>query len=66
MDFGNLLSDAFAYTRDGVFGNVNRWLKLILAIICLGLPFNGYVMRIYRGVRQHRRSTTGGPCLLTA
>jgi hypothetical protein len=50
MDFGNLLGDAFAYTRDGVFGNVNRWLKLILAIICLGLPFNGYVMRIYRGV----------------
>jgi hypothetical protein len=50
MDFGNLLGDAFAYTREGVFGNVNRWLKLILAIICLGLPFNGYVMRIYRGV----------------
>jgi hypothetical protein len=50
MDFGNLLGDAFAYTREGVFGNVNRWLKLILAIICLGLPFNGYVMRIYRGM----------------
>jgi len=50
MDFGNLLGDAFAYTRDGVYGNVNRWLKLILSIICLGLPFNGYVMRIYRGV----------------
>jgi hypothetical protein len=50
MDFGNLLGDAFAYTRDGVFGNVNCWLKLILAIICLGLPFNGYIMRIYRGV----------------
>jgi hypothetical protein len=28
---------------------VNRWLKLILAVILLGLPFNGYVMRIYRG-----------------
>ena len=49
MDFGQLLGDAFAYMRDGVFGNTNRWLKLILAVICLGLPFNGYVMRIYRG-----------------
>jgi hypothetical protein len=49
MDFGQLLGDAFAYTRDGIFGNTNRWLKLVLAVICLGLPFNGYVMRIYRG-----------------
>jgi hypothetical protein len=24
-------------------------MKLILAIICLGIPMNGYVMRIYRG-----------------
>jgi hypothetical protein len=50
MDFGNLLGDAFAYTRDGVFKNAGRWLRLILSILCLGLPFNGYVMRIYRGV----------------
>jgi hypothetical protein len=49
MDFGQLLGDAFAYTREGVLGNMNRWLKLILAVICLGLPFNGYIMRIYRG-----------------
>ncbi len=49
MDFGHIFGDAFAYTRDGILGNVNRWLKLILAVLCLGLPFNGYVMRIYRG-----------------
>lgn len=49
MDFGQLLGDAFAYTREGIFGNANRWLRLILAVILLGLPFNGYVMRIYRG-----------------
>jgi hypothetical protein len=50
MDFGNMLGDAFTYTREGVLGNMNRWLKLILAILCLGLPFSGYVMRVYRGV----------------
>jgi hypothetical protein len=49
MDFGTMLDDAFAYTKQGVFENANRWLKLIIAILCLGIPMNGYVMRIYRG-----------------
>jgi hypothetical protein len=51
MDFGQMLGDALTYTRQGVLGNTNRWLRLILATICLGLPFNGYVMRIYRGTQ---------------
>lgn len=49
MDFGALLDDAFSYTRKGIFGDLNRWAALILAVICLGIPMNGYVMRIYRG-----------------
>jgi hypothetical protein len=49
MDFGTILDDTFAYTKQGVFENTNRWLKLIIAILCLGIPMNGYVMRIYRG-----------------
>jgi hypothetical protein len=49
MEFGALLDDAFTYTKEGVFGNMNRWLSLILATICLGIPLNGYLMRIYRG-----------------
>jgi hypothetical protein len=49
MDFGTMLDAAFAYTKQGVFENANRWLKLIIAILCLGIPMNGYVMRIYRG-----------------
>ena len=49
MDFGEMLGDAFTYTKEGVFLNMKRWLNLILAIICLGLPFNGYIMRVYRG-----------------
>lgn len=51
MDFAELLGDAFTYTKEGVWGNMNRWLKLILAVLCLGLPFNGYVMRVYRGAK---------------
>ena len=49
MDYGNLLDDALHYTKEGIFGRADRWMKLILAIICLGIPMNGYVMRIYRG-----------------
>jgi len=49
MDFGNMLGDAFTYTKEGILENMNRWLKLILAILCLGLPFNGYILRVYRG-----------------
>lgn len=49
MDFGALLDDAFSYTKKGILGNMNRWVALILAIICLGIPMNGYAMRIYRG-----------------
>ena len=46
-----MLDDALAYTKQGVFENTDRWLKLIIAILCLGIPMNGYVMRIYRDVQ---------------
>ncbi|MDO8871981.1 MAG: DUF4013 domain-containing protein [Methanoregula sp.] len=49
MDYVNLLDDALTYTKEGIFGKADRWTKLIVAIICLGIPMNGYVMRIYRG-----------------
>jgi len=49
MEYGNLLDDALHYTKEGIFSNVNRWIKLFVAIICLGIPMNGYIMRIYRG-----------------
>jgi|WetSurMetagenome_2_1015567.scaffolds.fasta_scaffold08769_3 hypothetical protein len=44
-----MLRDAFAFTRQGVFENRGRWARLILALILLGIPLNGYAMRIYRG-----------------
>jgi hypothetical protein len=46
-----MLDDAFAYTKQGVFENTNRWLKLIIGILFLGIPLNGYVMRIYRSTQ---------------
>ncbi len=49
MDYSHVLDDAFHYTKEGIFGSADRWMKLILATICLGIPMNGYVMRIYRG-----------------
>jgi hypothetical protein len=51
MDFVNVLEDALNYTKEGIFGRADRWTKLIIAIICLGIPMNGYVMRIYRGAQ---------------
>jgi hypothetical protein len=51
MDFGTMLDDALAFTKQSVFENANRRLKLILVILCLGIPLNGYVMRIYRGAQ---------------
>ncbi|MCK9591585.1 MAG: DUF4013 domain-containing protein [Methanoregula sp.] len=49
MDYSHVLDDAFHYSKEGILGSADRWMKLILAIICLGIPMNGYVMRIYRG-----------------
>lgn len=48
MDYAEIVRDALAYMRAGVFENRSRWLRLILAVILLGLPMNGYLMRIYR------------------
>ncbi|MGA2122290.1 MAG: DUF4013 domain-containing protein [Methanoregula sp.] len=49
MDYTEMLRDAYAYTRQGVFENGSRWIRLILAIVLLSIPMNGYVMRVYRG-----------------
>jgi len=48
MDFGSIIRESFAYTKEGVFSRADRWLKLILAVIPLGILMNGYSMRIYR------------------
>jgi hypothetical protein len=49
MDYTDIVRDALTYVRQGVLENRGRWLRLILALILLAIPMNGYVMRIYRG-----------------
>jgi hypothetical protein len=49
MDYTEIIRDAFGYTRQGVFGNGGRWARMILALILLAIPMNGYMMRVYRG-----------------
>jgi len=52
MDYTEMLRDAWTFTRQGVFGNGGRWIRLVLAIILLAIPMNGYMMRIYRGAES--------------
>jgi hypothetical protein len=49
MDYGNMVGEAFAYAKDGVWEKWNKWLMLIIATILLGIPLMGYVMKILRG-----------------
>jgi hypothetical protein len=49
MDYGAMMDDAFGYAKAGVFNRTGRWLKLILATILIGIPLNGWILRIYRG-----------------
>lgn len=49
MDYAEMLGDAWSYTRQGVLGSGSRWVRLILAIVILAIPMNGYMIRIYRG-----------------
>jgi Protein of unknown function (DUF4013) len=51
MDLGNIIKDSLTYTKEGVFSNISRWLKLIIALIPLGIPLNGYAVRIYRNAQ---------------
>ena len=49
MDYGAMTDEALGYSKAGVFNRMDRWLKLILAAILIGIPLNGWILRIYRG-----------------
>jgi hypothetical protein len=49
MDYGKMLDQTFAYTKESVWGQPKRWLLLIGCMIVFPL-FLGYMVRIYRGV----------------
>lgn len=49
VDFAEILVDSWDYTKYGIIANTTRWMQLIVAVLCLGIPFNGYILRVYRG-----------------
>jgi hypothetical protein len=49
MDFGTMLDQTFAYTKESVWGRTKRWLVLLGCMILFPLIL-GYMVRIYRGV----------------
>jgi hypothetical protein len=49
MEYDKIIDDALSYTKEGILVQLNRWVKLIIGTILLGIPLSGYVLRIYRG-----------------
>lgn len=53
MDYGNMISDAFEYTREALVGKWMRWVLLTIVTIIPIVNFIsfGYMMEIYRGTK---------------
>ena len=53
MDYGNMISDAFEYTREALVGKWMRWVLLTIVSIIPIVNFIsfGYMMEIYRGTK---------------
>jgi hypothetical protein len=60
MDYGNMVGEAFAYAKDGVWEKWNKWLMLIIATILLGIPLMGYMMKVLRGEKPAPEVTDWG------
>ena len=60
MDFGNMLSDSFEYTKEAVVGKWMQWLLLVVATILLCLPLLGYTLKVYRGEKPAPEVTGWG------
>uniref|UniRef100_UPI00272EB6AC DUF4013 domain-containing protein n=1 Tax=Methanoculleus sp. TaxID=90427 RepID=UPI00272EB6AC len=50
MDYGNMLSDSFGYTKDAVWGKWVQWILLVISTIIFPVIM-GYMVRIYSGVK---------------
>jgi len=44
MDYGKLVGDAFAYAKDGLFGNAGTWAMLLILTIIPAIPIIGGVI----------------------
>jgi hypothetical protein len=60
MDFGNMLSDSFDYTKEAIAGKWMQWLLLVIATILLCLPLLGYSLRVLRGEKPAPEVTDWG------
>jgi hypothetical protein len=60
MDFGTMLSDSFAYTKEAIVGKWMQWLFLVVATILLCLPLLGYTLKVYRGEKPAPEVTGWG------
>jgi hypothetical protein len=60
MDFGNMLSDSFEYTKEAIVGKWMQWLLLVVATILLCLPLLGYTLKVYRGEKPAPEVTGWG------
>lgn len=60
MDFGNMLSDSFEYTKEAIAGKWMQWLLLVVATILLCLPLFGYTLKVYRGEKPAPEVTGWG------
>ena len=60
MDFGTMLSDSFAYTKEAIVGKWMQWLLLVVATILLCLPLLGYTLKVYRGEKPAPEVTGWG------
>lgn len=51
----NIIGSAFAYAKEGLLGNISKWILLIILTIiqtltlCIVPLLNGYIVRIYSG-----------------
>ncbi len=48
MNYGSMLGNSFAYTKDGLLGNWGKWLLLFISMVIFPLWW-GYQWKIYRG-----------------
>ena len=60
MDYGAMLSDSFAYTKEGVLEKTNNWFMLMIATLILSIPLTGYIMKIFRGEKTAPEVTDWG------
>jgi hypothetical protein len=60
MDYGNMVSDSFAYAKDAIVGKWMQWLLLVIATVLLCLPLLGYTLKVLRGEKPAPEVTGWG------